>query len=507
MHQNALFLDSLAKELEEVLNGRELLDCFSTSKEDIYLIFNGLCIHASFFNGTMFLQFPGPDHLPVKNRIPQFKEIHGSTLSSVDQHKFNRSFGLVFGDFTLVFKCYGRNSNLVLFKEGVALQCFRQNLQGDLAITPQDFELGVDRLDKEAETVEELAEKHRFISPEIRNFLEAQEGNMGVKLEALFSGMASSDLILYKKPNNKFSIQFDFLLDRSIEDIEIIEQYPRIIEALDKYSNWHLSSERFDYAQKKILSELKKKKTRQAKRLHKLENQLIKLKERTPYYQIADVIMANLHQIPEGSTSVELLNFYDNETITISLKKDLSAQKNAEKYYKKGKNSDKEIHQVESQINELHNELEDADESIHEVLNATRLKQLKKWEQTVKNETAQSNESFRVFDFKGYTIWVGKSSGNNDQLLKQAHKDDVWLHARNVPGSHVLIRNHKKEGLPNIVLEHAAALAAYYSKSRNETLAEVIYTQRKYVRKFKGAAAGQVKVDQEKVILIEPLRR
>ncbi len=85
------------------------------------------------------------------------------------------------------------------------------------------------------------------------------------------------------------------------------------------------------------------------------------------------------------------------------------------------------------------------------------------------------------------------------------HKDDLWLHARQVPGSHVVIRMKGVAALPNGVLERAAGLAAFYSKFKTESLAPVIYTDAKFVRKIKGSAPGSVMVDREKVILVPPV--
>jgi predicted ribosome quality control (RQC) complex YloA/Tae2 family protein len=113
---------------------------------------------------------------------------------------------------------------------------------------------------------------------------------------------------------------------------------------------------------------------------------------------------------------------------------------------------------------------------------------------------------FKVFEFEGYPIWVGKSASSNDEMLRNfTKKDDLWLHARMVPGSHVLIKLGANEFPPIPVLERAAGLAAYYSKNKTETLAPVIYTRAKYVRKVKGAAAGSVHVEREQVLMIPPM--
>jgi predicted ribosome quality control (RQC) complex YloA/Tae2 family protein len=103
-----------------------------------------------------------------------------------------------------------------------------------------------------------------------------------------------------------------------------------------------------------------------------------------------------------------------------------------------------------------------------------------------------------------YEIWVGKSAKSNDEILRLAHKNDLWMHARDAPGSHILVRHKAGKTTPNPVLERAAALAAFHSKARTEGLCPVMVTERKYVRKRKGMAAGQVFVEREKTLLVKP---
>ena len=122
-------------------------------------------------------------------------------------------------------------------------------------------------------------------------------------------------------------------------------------------------------------------------------------------------------------------------------------------------------------------------------------------------EEANSKYPFRVFKRNGYDIFVGRNARNNDELsFRFAHKEDLWLHAKDVAGSHVVIRQRAGQNVPLAVLEYAAQLAAFYSKRKNDTLVPVLYTPRKYVRKRKGDPPGMVVVNREDVIIVEPLR-
>lgn len=113
---------------------------------------------------------------------------------------------------------------------------------------------------------------------------------------------------------------------------------------------------------------------------------------------------------------------------------------------------------------------------------------------------------YKRFEAEGFDILVGKSAKANDELLRRfAWKEDLWLHAKDVSGSHVLIKYKSGLAFPKTVLERAGELAAYYSKNRNESLCAVIYTPVKYVRKVKGSAPGAVMVDRESILMVRPL--
>jgi predicted ribosome quality control (RQC) complex YloA/Tae2 family protein len=124
---------------------------------------------------------------------------------------------------------------------------------------------------------------------------------------------------------------------------------------------------------------------------------------------------------------------------------------------------------------------------------------------TIGNKLHDKPLPYHEFEFQGFKIWVGKNAISNDQLtLKYSHKEDLWLHARDVAGSHVIIKYQSGKPFPKTVIERAAQLAAYNSKRKTDTLCPVAYTPRKYVRKRKGDPAGAVIVEREEVIMVEP---
>jgi predicted ribosome quality control (RQC) complex YloA/Tae2 family protein len=139
---------------------------------------------------------------------------------------------------------------------------------------------------------------------------------------------------------------------------------------------------------------------------------------------------------------------------------------------------------------------------LEQVNAAQNTKQLKPLQVSKKQDMVFPFKRFVVQEFE---IWVGKNAANNDILTqKYSHKNDLWLHAKGVTGSHTSIKHKAGKSIPSQVLTVAAQIAAYYSKHKGNTLAPVCFTLKKFVRKPKGFEPGQVVMDREEVIMVEP---
>lgn len=124
------------------------------------------------------------------------------------------------------------------------------------------------------------------------------------------------------------------------------------------------------------------------------------------------------------------------------------------------------------------------------------------------NTRGKEQSKYRKFDLEeGFTAYVGKNAANNDELtMRFAKPNDYWFHARGVSGSHVVLRGGQpvKSKPPKRVIEQTASIAAYYSQSRNGGFVPVAYTQKKYIRKPKGANPGAVVLEREEVVMVQP---
>jgi hypothetical protein len=120
----------------------------------------------------------------------------------------------------------------------------------------------------------------------------------------------------------------------------------------------------------------------------------------------------------------------------------------------------------------------------------------------------EPEKTYRRFDVDPrWFVLVGRSNFENDEITFQVAKPtDLWFHAEGVAGSHVVLRPRGgKDGPPAHVIQRAASIAAHFSKAKHSALVPVIYTQRKYVRKFRGAKPGQVTCEREKMVMVPPL--
>ena len=192
------------------------------------------------------------------------------------------------------------------------------------------------------------------------------------------------------------------------------------------------------------------------------------------------------------------------------MKPEISPQKHAENLYRKAKNRKIEVQQLQKNIREKENYLLEITGFLEEVKAIDNFKELKVFvkEKNLNNANkkgVQETIPYKSFSIDGFEVLVGKSAKANDELLRHyTWKEDLWLHARDIQGSHTILKFKSGQSFPSSTIERAAELAAYYSKNRNESLAAVVYTPCKFVRKVKGSAPGAVMVDKEKVIMVRP---
>ena len=244
--------------------------------------------------------------------------------------------------------------------------------------------------------------------------------------------------------------------------------------------------------------------------------------EKAEDYRIqGELILANLHTITRGQQQVELQNYYspELEKMVIPLNPEQSPSENAQSYFKKYTKAKRGRSRIQQLISELDAdqetlqlytlELESADtlEALQRLRAAFVANGYLKAPQSRKRKQEVGEGPFRRYtSANGFQMYVGKNSQSNDLLLRQIAKpSDMWLHAKQIHGSHVIIRNpENRPDIPMPTLLQAAQLAAYYSKAHHASNVPVDYTWARYVVKRKGNVAGYVHYTREKTLYVEP---
>lgn len=216
-------------------------------------------------------------------------------------------------------------------------------------------------------------------------------------------------------------------------------------------------------------------------------------------------------RIKTGSIAI-VMDFEGNE-IKIPTDPKLNLHENAGKYFDKSRAALEKIKIDQKRIPSVIQKVERAAAALAELKNCDNSSDVKNFEKKYPeftgqkmNEEKSREEKFRKFDLgSGFILYVGKNAANNDELtMKFARPNDIWLHARGVSGSHAVLRVDSKQNPTKSVIEKAAEIAAYYSSARNAKYTPVAYTQKKNVRKPKGANPGAVVISREEVVMVNP---
>ena len=268
------------------------------------------------------------------------------------------------------------------------------------------------------------------------------------------------------------------------------------------------------YASKNTLTRIRQKSSdlrrivqtaleRSRKKYDLQSRQLSDTEKREKYKIWGELIHTYGYGVPEGAKSMQALNYYTNEEITIPLCPTLSAQENAKKYFDKYGKLKRTFEAVTKLLAETGAEvehLESIQTSLDMALSEEDLIQIK--EELVESgyirrkgggkKVKITSRPYHYISGDGFDIYVGKNNYQNEELTFQlATGNDWWFHAKGVPGSHVIVKTNGQE-LPDRTFEEAGRLAAYYSKNRGGDKVEIDYVQKKQVKKPGGSRPGFV---------------
>ena len=290
-------------------------------------------------------------------------------------------------------------------------------------------------------------------------------------------------------------------------------------EALDQFYLEQKAEQRFQSLAKKARNRLSSEIAKREKLVGKLNGDLAGHGTADKWKRMGDLLLANVATAKRDDGKIFVTDYYDEATpeIVVEVDKNTSITEAAEKFFKKytkARNASGEIaarlEKLGSEMKALSQQKERLELAIGERDEGSLVEfasdQKRKPSEKPRGKPLETNNGARSFvSSDGFEILVGKKAKDNDFLTFRIAKSlDLWMHAADYPGSHVVVRNPNRKEIPQKTLLEAARLAAFYSQGKSQPKAAVHYTQKKFVNKPKGAAPGLVSLASFKTILVVP---
>ncbi len=479
---------------------------------------------------------------------PNFERIVNIQIESINE----------LGDYsikTLVFEIMGKHSNIILLNEhNIILESIKhiskdkssirevlptreyclppnQNKKNPLNTTKQEFLTIFENIDLQKAIYKNYTGISPILATEICNLASLDPGLSAMslndadinilfeKFEYVFNFVKQNNfapqLILDKNDNIFEFTSFEFSIFKDYKK-QFFNNFSELLEFF--YKNRDLKyrlNQKTQDLKKIVMQNIErciKKKTLQQKILKDIE-------DRNTLKLYGELITANIYAIKKGMDKIKLNNFYAEnfEEIEIKLDTNLTPAENAQKYFKKYNKAKRTFEATQIQIKQNEDKLKYLESVLNFIENCKEEQDIKEIRQELytegflKKQTSKNNKKneqkstpMHYISSDGFHIYVGKNNTQNDYLtLKFAKANDIWLHTKEIPGSHVIIVLEGKQ-LTNTALNEAANLAAYYSKAKNSSLVPVDYTPKKFVKKPNGAKAGMVIYEKNKTAYITP---
>ena len=306
----------------------------------------------------------------------------------------------------------------------------------------------------------------------------------------------------------------DFFITDYLTEPGIITHFDSIGEAIGFCYGQKIAKKEFSAKKRKLEDLLLSYRKKQEKKLQIAEEKLLSCADADLNRLFGELIISNIYRLKGGEKQAEFNDYTKEDYPLVSIKLDekLSPKENAERYFKRYAKQKKTISAVVPQKKELLSLLAYLDE-IEKEINETEtvedftdieeeLRRLGLIKEEKKSKEKQKSTKYRVYNYKGFDILVGKNNVQNDRLTFSAERYDVWLHTKDFHSSHVIVKTENRP-LPDDVLLFAAEICAYYSDARNADKVPVDYTLKKFVKKS-GSQIGLVYYTDQKTLFVKP---
>ena len=539
MSFDGFFLHHLTKELqEELLYGRiqkvnqpferELVLTIRNNRKNYKLL---LSAHPVFGRVQITIaDFQNPQTPNTFTMIIR-KYLQGAIIESITQIENDRILEIAFsnkneiGDnikVTLMVEIMGKHSNIILIDKaeskiiesikhiGFSQNSYRTILPGSTYLAPPKTEA-----------------KNPFTVSDEKLFELLQTEDLAPRnLQKLFQGLGrdTAENLAAQLSNNKLKQFRTFfarpcqpnMTDKSFAAVlfdKSDKQFDSLSELLDVFYQDKAERDRINQQSSDLIHRVQTELDKNIKKLGKQEKELLATENAEEFRQKGELLTTYLTLVPNNQDQVELDNYYTNEKIVIALDKSLTPSQNAQRYFKKYQKLKEAVKHLTGLIQETKDTITYL-ESVETALNHASISDIEDIREELvetgfvkrrtrdKRHKRKKPEQYLASDGKTI-IMVGRNNLQNDELtFKMAKKGELWFHAKDIPGSHVLIKDNLNPS--DEVKTDAAELAAYYSKARLSNLVQVDMIEAKKLNKPTGGKPGFVTYTGQKTLRVTP---
>ncbi|EHG13898.1 hypothetical protein HMPREF9682_00888 [Streptococcus intermedius F0395] len=459
------------------------------------------------------------------------KYLQGATIENISQIENDRILEISvsnkneIGDnvaATLIIEIMGKHSNIILMDKasgniieaikhvGFSQNSYRTILPGSSYVTPPQ----TDKRNPFTISDEKLFEILHTEDLSARSLQNLFQG-LGRDTAAELSQRLTSDKLKIFRAFFTSSTQAT-LTSKSFTPILFADsqkEFPSLSQLLDAFYQDKAERDRVNQQASELIHRVENELEKNRKKLKKQEQELVATENAEEFRQKGELLTTFLHQVPNNQDQVELDNYYTSEKITIVLDKALTPNQNAQRYFKKYQKLKEAVKHLTGLIEETKETIQYL-ESVETALSQANLTEIAEIREELiqtgfirrrqREKIQKRKKPEKYLSTDGQTIiLVGRNNLQNDELtFKMAKKEELWFHAKDIPGSHVVITGNLQPS--DEVKTDAAELAAYFSKARLSNLVQVDMIEVKKLNKPTGGKPGFVTYTGQKTLRVTP---
>ncbi|HGD1738982.1 TPA: NFACT family protein [Streptococcus agalactiae] len=459
------------------------------------------------------------------------KYLQGAVIETIQQIENDRILEIIvsnkneIGDHikaTLVVEIMGKHSNIILIDKnehkiiesikhvGFSQNSYRTILPGSTYIAPPKTK-AINPFDISDQTLFELLQTNDLSPKNLQQLFQGLERDTALELSHCLKDNKLNDFRQF------FSREYyPSLTEKSFSAVQFSsshETFQSLGQLLDYYYQEKAEKDRIAQQASDLIHRVQSELEKNIKKLAKQQDELLATENAEEFRQKGELLTTYLSMVPNNQDVVVLDNYYTNQTIEISLDRALTPNQNAQRYFKKYQKLKEAVKHLKGIISDTENTITYL-ESVETSLNHASMEDINDIREELvetgfikrrahdKQHKRKKPEQYLASDGKTI-IMVGRNNLQNDELtFKMARKGELWFHAKDIPGSHVLIRDNLNPS--DEVKTDAAELAAYYSKARLSNLVQVDMIEAKKLNKPSGTKPGFVTYTGQKTLRVTP---